>query len=152
MPDHFVTVFPTQPDFIPSETIRPQILDICSKVISKPKDVKICFESEIRPWGAFTTWKGVFCPYCRTELSSEWWNGQMNVAYQTDYTNLVVVVPCCGTVTSLNLLHYEPGAGFARFAIELWNPNPPSLLSPDIILALENVIGCQLRQFIEILE
>lgn len=46
----------------------------------------------------------------------------MSRASVSGFANLMIVMPCCDGVTSLNSLRYEWPAGFARFILQAMNP------------------------------
>jgi hypothetical protein len=69
-----------------------------------------------------SNWERVICPNCNAVIDISWWRHAMDVASESEFRSLAVIVPCCGTETYLNELKYEWPAGFARFSIEIWNP------------------------------
>jgi hypothetical protein len=65
----------------------------------------------------------VVCPRCEKELDLEWWKQEVDSTYQqTHFVELVIEMPCCHIICSLNDLQYEWPAGFAQFVIEVWDP------------------------------
>ncbi len=65
----------------------------------------------------------ISCPQCGAELAFDWWGEAVSERYGTGFSTLVVTVPCCGVETSLNELTYDWPMGFARFRIEVRQPN-----------------------------
>jgi hypothetical protein len=68
----------------------------------------------------------------------------MDKASENKFTDLSVVVPCCGSKTSLNELRYEWPAGFAQFIIEIINPDRN--ISDEELLKIETILGSKLRK------
>ena len=57
----------------------------------------------------------------------------------------LLTVPCCGTQVRMDELRYEWPVGFARFVIEIWNPDPwPEELEP-VTQQLAFSVGSSLR-------
>lgn len=67
----------------------------------------------------------------------------MDAAYASHFADLTTTTPCCGASGSLNDLHYEWPAGFARFTLEALNPNAD--LDDQHLLTLESILGCPVR-------
>ena len=57
----------------------------------------------------------------------------MGTAADSGFTDLSVTLPCCGAQSSLNGLRYEMPQAFARYVIEVMNPDvvdvPATLLT-----------------------
>ena len=68
----------------------------------------------------------------------------MSRAFESAFVSLTVSVPCCGSTISLNDLHYERPAGFARFVLEARNPNVADLPEEEIA-GLSSILGASLR-------
>src|SRR5262245_9441285 len=95
-------------------------------------EVNIYLTDGVRFVDQGSNFESVACPKCGTKLDIDWWNMAMTRACGVDadvevwdnglfsedepmFTNLTVTVPCCGSTLSLNDLHYDWPAGFARF-------------------------------------
>ena len=53
----------------------------------------------------------------------DWWIKVVGESYDSSqFKKLEIMVPCCDNRISLNELHYELLAGFARFSLEARNP------------------------------
>jgi hypothetical protein len=89
-------------------------------------DIHIICSDEVRFVDPGDNFSRIFCPSCQEELSSDWWGDTMDRAYEKQFLDLAVTVPCCRTTTTLNDLRYEWPAGFARFRLEVRSPGIPS--------------------------
>ena len=58
-------------------------------------------------------------------------------------------MPCCGASVSLNDLRFDAPAGFARFSLEVWNPDYElehfGELPADIPARLAEILGTPVR-------
>ena len=68
----------------------------------------------------------------------------MDVAFQNNFADLNVVMPCCDAGLSLNDLKYVTTAGFARFSLEIHNPEGD--IQDDQLQKLEEILGSRLRK------
>jgi hypothetical protein len=62
------------------------------------------------------------CPHCGASIDTTWWDALLEAHRHDGFASLVVPVPCCDEVTSLDALDYDWPCGFARFEIAIWNP------------------------------
>jgi hypothetical protein len=86
----------------------------------------------------------VLCPICGKELEMEWWNEQMDKDFDGEFKLNSVRVPCCRGEKTLNDLRYEWQQGFARFSLEVMNPNVGELTKDDV-KAFETILGCPVK-------
>lgn len=82
---------------------------------------------------------------CGVDPEVEQWDFGLETELEPFFTNLVVMMPCCGSELSLNDLRYDWPAGFARFSLEALNPNVYDI-SDAQFEALQQVLGCELRK------
>jgi hypothetical protein len=88
----------------------------------------------------------VLCPACGQQLEMEWWQERMTAAAEDAFRDLGVTVPCCGAETSLHDLEYDQPAGFARFILEVEDPDGAE--DKVDVEALERIVGCMLRRVV----
>lgn len=77
-----------------------------------------------------TNLERIICPSCGERLSFEWWGNRMDIAYQNDFKDLSIKLPCCEKESSLNKLIFDSPCGFSRWVIEIYNPG--SLITKEI--------------------
>lgn len=70
----------------------------------------------------------------------------MDIAYKNSFENLSVTLSCCHQQTSLNSLHYQMPAGFARFVISARNPDLGRDLTDDELEPIKKVLNCKIKQ------
>lgn len=61
------------------------------------------------------------------------------------FATLAVVVPCCGTASSLDALDYDWPCGFARFEIAIRNPER-AWFSDEELTAIGDALGHPVQQ------
>lgn len=143
MSDNILKIISTNPDFIPNRQTQKTVEEFLSKVIFFPGEASISVTDFVRFIDQGANFENLYCPICAEELGMEWWQLQMDIAFQSEFSDLSVSLPCCHNMTSLNDLKYELSAGFARFLIEIRYPpkNIEEILQPQ----LEEILGTPLR-------
>lgn len=61
------------------------------------------------------------CPRCGGAIDTDWW-GDLLEEHADGFATLDAAVPCCGAEVRLDALDHQWPCGFARFEIEVWNP------------------------------
>lgn len=85
------------------------------------------------------------CPICGANLDFDWWGAAMDTACtDTRFTELSIVLPCCGNHSSLALLSYDWPCGFSCVRFDCRNPTDPSVLQTALSV-LENCFGPPFR-------
>lgn len=107
-------------------------------------EVTFNFKEQTEFFHPMANWSGVECPSCGAD-AEPWWYDAMQERSETNFEDLVVTAPCCGSCASLNELRYVWPAAFGRFVLEALNPNVRDL-SPDQERALSQLIGCGIRK------
>lgn len=143
MSDNILKLIPIKATFMPTEKMLKELTDVLDKYFSS-LDFNILVTDNIRFIDQGANWKRVTCPICNSVIDDSWWQVEMDKAYANNFTDLEIVSPCCGSKISLNDLYYEWPAGFARFSIEIRNPNEN--VDAEILGELENIIGTTLKK------
>jgi len=145
MSDHFITLIPTIPYFVPSAAALKEALRFFTSFIPKADQIEGRVTDEVTFVDQGQNFERVSCPSCYKELATAWWQEAMDKSYKSRFTNLGVVTPCCTFSTSLNDLDYHVPAGFARCLLQAKNPRQREV-EPDQIRQLEGILGVGLRQ------
>ncbi len=143
MPEFVLNIIPTDPGYIPAPAAQQMAFALFSSFVNKADDLGILVTDTAIFLDAGKNFESVVCPACGTELN-EWWQTTMQNAYDNQFTDLEVEVPCCGARGSLNDLTYTGPAGFASF--RLWARNPVADLDDSQLGLLAGVIKCDLRK------
>jgi hypothetical protein len=85
------------------------------------------------------------CPVCEGAIEVGWWFHLLEERGETGFADMVVRVPCCGAEVGLNDLRYDWPCGFARFELEVWNPNRDWLTDAELA-EIAAALGSEVRQ------
>jgi hypothetical protein len=144
MSDSYLILIPTDPEYVPEFSKQQKAQELFSSFVPEADEIHIEVSESIRFVHQGSNWEHVTCPNCQNELTVSQWQELMDEAYQSEFSNLMVQMSCCGSQGSLNDLIYEWPAGFARFSIVAMNPNAD--IDLDQIQSLEQILGCKLRK------
>lgn len=144
MSDNYLRLIPSDTTYVPSLAIGQQARELLALFTINADEVAASEYDEVQFVDAGSNWEGVFCPACGAPIENEIWRTLVDQAFMTQFANLIVIMPCCGITVSLNDLHYEWPAGFARFVLQARNPGGD--VSLEQIQRLEALLGCRLRK------
>lgn len=145
MSDNVLIFIPTNPQYIPELPAQLKAEDLLRSFAPNADEVKAQTTDEVELVFTGTNLEKILCPVCGTLLDWGWWTDALDTAFNTSrFTNLLVMLPCCGETRSLNDLSYEWHTGFTRFRLEVRNPNKHN--GDAVLPSLERILGCQLRQ------
>jgi hypothetical protein len=142
--DNILRLIPADPYFIPGEGAQQAALDLLTAWLPSADLVNGTASDEVNFVDPGMNLQQVICPACGTPLDLGEWQGLMDAAYAIQFADLTVTMPCCGAVGSLNDLHYDWPAGFARYVLESLNPNAD--LDDAQLDELAHILGCPLRK------
>jgi len=146
MSDSYLKIIPTQPDYMPSQQAQERLPDLLKALVPRAENVDVVAHDEVGFVDQGENFDSVACPHCKQALDMEWWQDAMGAASEKGFSDLAVHLPCCRTNISLNDLDYRMPAGFARFVIEVRNPERDDVLDAHAIAELRDVIGAPIRQ------
>lgn len=141
MSTNVLKIIPTTPQYVPAAAAQLQASGLV-RLRFPDTEVNLLVTEETEFVDPGTNLEKIECPFCGTEIETSWWQQAMDAADKTKFTDLSVLLPCCGEYSSLYDLHYHWPAGFARFTLEIVNPksDPDS----DFLNLLEKILGSQL--------
>jgi hypothetical protein len=146
MSDNVLKFIQIQPNFEPTlENVKEAELYLKQRS-QNFSDIQLILSEEIRFIDQGSNFESVGCPFCKKDLSIEWWQEEMGEAYNSKFSKLEVIVPCCIKESSLNNLDYNWAAGFARFSIELYNPLDEN--EEGLRKELSGILDCTLKKVI----
>lgn len=145
MSSTFYRLIPTNPDYMPEPLAQIEAGALFVSFVQGADDISTEVSEHVVFWDQGENFETVSCPVCGRELTVKWWQDAMDVAFETGFSNLDVVVPCCKSVTTLNDLRYDFPAGFARFALSALNPHVGDLEDRQV-RDLERILCCRLRK------
>jgi hypothetical protein len=121
---------PTEPDWLPDDVALRRAVRVLRELAPRADSVRTEVHDAVVFSGGPPT--SVECPTCGDEVDATWWSERMERAAGQDFTRLAVVVPCCGTRTSLADLRYDPPAWFARVELRVRAPGREALTAPEL--------------------
>lgn len=144
MSDNWLQLVPYDPEYQPSIDVAEKARSLFESFVPDAEKVIFSIKDSTEFFHPMANWSGVECPICGADLES-WWGLEMQERSTSNYQNLVVTSPCCGSPVSLNELRYRWPAGFGRFVLEAMNPNIRDL-TPSQENALSQSACCSLRK------
>lgn len=145
MSDNWLRFIATDPDWVPEAAARDAAVGLLVRWLPEADEVTSNISDHVDFIDQGANFERVTCPACGATLSDDWWGVAVDRARETDFEDLSVLTPCCGSTTSLNDLDYDWPAGFARFVIEALNPGVADLTA-DQTAELAGVLGTGLRR------
>ncbi len=144
MSDNLLKLIPVDEQFVPNHEAQQHACKLLRSFLPQADLTYV----EVTPYVKFvdpgSNLEKIHCPVCGTLVDENWWQQAMDKAYQTQFVDLSVDMPCCGSQSSLNHLRYHWPAGFARFALVAQNPNTD--VDADKISMIERLLKCKLRK------
>ncbi|MBI1282556.1 MAG: hypothetical protein GC179_30800 [Anaerolineaceae bacterium] len=144
MTDHFLILIPTDPQYVPQPEHAQAANDYLISIFPEADDIVWVWSDTVEFVDPGDNFERVVCPACETELHMSDWQHMMNIAFDNQFSDLNVTMPCCHATGSLNDLHYVWPAGFARFSLEALNPNAD--LDDQHMRDVEEMLGCGVRK------
>lgn len=129
---------------MPGDAIFQWACDLLDTFFPKAREIRCEITEEVRFIDQGQNWERVLCSVCGAELDPAWWSEAMDAAHQTGFAHLLVKLPCCGSLFSLNDLQYELPAGFARAVLKVYSPGGD--IDKRQLRALEKILECKLRK------
>jgi hypothetical protein len=147
MSDHWVTVIPQDPWFIPTIQAQQQAAEYFSQIVDDPNCVEVIVHEGVELHDCGCNLAGILCPSCDEFIDEEWWDAWTGEDYDDDrktHTLTPRQLPCCGESYSLQQLIYDFDQGFATFALEAENPNVGEL-SLEQKATFEQLLSCPIK-------
>lgn len=94
--------------------------------------IELCWHAEIEFVDCGSNLETITCPRCRTAIDTGWWSEQLSERYDHGFADLTTTMRCCRQELGFDELDYDWPCGFARFAIELWNPDRERFSSEEL--------------------
>jgi hypothetical protein len=146
MSDNWITIVPEDARFVPNESVRHRASDRFSEIAPQADEIEIKDSETVQFFDCGTNLERINCPSCNSEISIDWWQDCMNTDFDGEdgFKLAPYALPCCGKHHTLHDLAYDWPQGFARFAIDVMNPNIGKLEDKDK-QEFEMILGTRLR-------
>ena len=139
----YLRLIPTDPTYDPPLTKDQQAEQLLAVFVPKSTEITSHRYERIQFVDAGSNWEAIHCPECGAIVEDDAWKAFVDQASVTHFIHLSLVMPCCGTIASLNDLHYGWPVGFARFVLQARDPD--GQLKKEQLRLLEGVLECRLR-------
>lgn len=139
-------VIPPDPSLVPDEQARAAALAYLATILPEAADITDVVTPHVEFIDQGGNFEYIRCPACNRLIDESWSSHVMDEVYDRHigFTNLLVRTPCCGHWLSLNDLDYHWPAGFARYRLDVRDPQGE--LSDDDMSTLESILHCSLRR------
>ena len=87
--------------------------------------------------------ESISCPKCGAQISFDVWGELMDKAYESSFSDLDVMLPCCNSKVSLNDLNYNHECGFSHCAISILNPQ--KTIDEDLRESIESLLRTKIK-------
>lgn len=140
MSENMLIFIPIEPTYLPGCAQTEQAKAFLQTLFPHAIEITVCITEEVAFIATGGNLEKIICPLCQSVLDEQWWTTAMDNAYMTShFTNLTIILPCCGGTSSLNQLHYDLPTGFASFQLSARHPghdiDDASLKELELILA-----------------
>lgn len=126
MSDIIMKIIPVVPTYTISKEMDEKVIECLKKNVCAD-DISVRFSEKPQFVDCGDNLENIHCPFCKEKLYFGWWGEAMNKASESDFENLIILLPCCGKQVSLNDLDYHFPCGFSCVEFDVFNP----LAEPD---------------------
>jgi hypothetical protein len=141
---NYLKLIPIDPQFVPDHATQEEARVLLTSFLNKADEIRVRFTASIEFINQGANFIKVTCPSCDALLPVDQWGQAMDLAYRSHFSDLSMMMPCCGSRQSLNDLRYDWPAGFARFVLQARDPGAD--LTQAQVEVLQRLLGCSLRK------
>lgn len=145
MSDHWITLVPADPYFVPDAESRNEALSRYRSILPKAEKLSANVYDDVQFFDCGENCERILCPNCRREIAVEWWGQHMDRDRFEDrgFKLEAYAMPCCAREFTLNELIYDWPQRFGRFSLDAMNPDVGMLLDEQRV-ELEAILGTPL--------
>jgi hypothetical protein len=147
MGDYIVFLIPTDPTWQPTASAAQRTADEACAVAGISRriypNIEVEFFDRMMVAHPHENLERIGCPRCGSSIDVAWFN-ELLAPGRGELDDLTATVPCCHAEVSLADLDFDWPAGFSRFQITLWNPDPWDAVE-EHLAALSRTLGHELR-------
>jgi hypothetical protein len=144
MSDHWLRYVPKDPLYLPTQEQSQLAEKLLASFLPKSEEIRSERTEQVVFVHPGSNWSGVHCTSCGSDAEA-WWGDAMASAYETHFSDLKLLAPCCGNQVSLNELNYVWPSAFGRYTLEAMNPNERGL-TLDQAKSLASALGCETHE------
>jgi hypothetical protein len=145
--DFSIVLIPSEPTFVPTEEAQSALRSLALKYLPMADRVSIEVSAKIEFFDCGENFEHIHCPKCSAAVPMNFWSSWMESDYnpETGFRLSQRTLPCCQSVRALNQLAYTWTQGFARFHLEVRNPNIRRL-PEELLVSFEKCVGSRLLE------
>ncbi|MEU4119134.1 hypothetical protein AB0F71_32155 [Kitasatospora sp. NPDC028055] len=142
-----LSVIPTDPQWRPDAAAAERARALAAEFLGEDDgaELELTWHDRTAPVDCGANLERIGCPHCGGAVPLGWWSDLMEEHADGGFATLAVTVPCCGAATTLDALEYHWPCGFARFELEVWDPEQPWFTEAQLA-ALAMALGHPVRQ------
>lgn len=157
MSDHWITLIPEDPRFVPDPAKRQLARDRLAAIAPDAEEIEIRVSEKVEFFDCGQNFERVRCPSCGAAIPDDWWQDRMDEDSGVEgwqdrmdddagdgFKLATYSTPCCGMKCTLHELVYEWPQGFGRFALEAMNPDIGKL-EDKFMREIETILGTKVR-------
>lgn len=154
MSTDMLKLIPADPQYIPTPGTHAKAVERLQALLPEGREFEAESFDKVTFIDAGENTESVVCPACKrkSELSSDntakWWHSLMDDLEQNAWgpEGLKTAMPCCNRQVDVMTLSFDWPAGFARFEINISDPNIARNLTTEELRDIEAILGCKLQQ------
>lgn|GEM_PF-585559 len=154
MSEHWLVFVPVNPRFAPTAKQISAGTEFIQRLVQDKTHIKTNLSEGIRFIDCGENFESVTCPACGVQIKLDWWSDAMSKDYiamdgrptERSFQLANFTLPNCGHQTSLDRLIYKETQVFAKFSLEILNPDLEAL-SDSQMWELEGLLGCEVTFF-----
>jgi hypothetical protein len=127
--DSILRLHATDPDFQPDDAAATRARGAADSLFPGADQIDIEIHPRVTLIDCGENLERINCPHCGAAISDEWWAERLDELADGEGWELADVdapltAPCCQRDVTLRTLRYHWPVGFARFTVDIWNPEP----------------------------
>jgi hypothetical protein len=148
-----LSVIPTDPRWQPEPARAERARTLVAGLLSMERrgfdEIRVTWHKQVAVVDCGENLQRITCPHCAAEIDAQWWSDLLEEHFRLGegFDDLTETVPCCRRRTALTDLDYDWPCGFARFEIEIWNPDRDPFTDGELE-SIAQAIGHPVRQIL----
>ena len=137
-------IIPTEPNYEPSTEQQKEAIKYLTTEFSK-NEISSALTKNVEFIDSGENFESVSCNLCGLNIDIDNWQEAMDKAFQTSFSDLSLLTPCCNKQTGLNDLEYDMPSGFSKYVIEVIDPDMSDNQKTDLIKNLTGILGHDMK-------
>jgi len=149
---YILKIYPENEQYLPDAAQEEDATDVLNEIFSDSGDIDSNSYQDVVYVDAGNSIRSVICPQCGASINvssddglAEWWKKCIE-KQQIEGGDAEIIAPCCNKAVSFKLTATVPATGFARFVIEIHEPEQVKELTAHQLENVGEAIGCSCHQ------